>query len=155
MLIDLICGIIQYYIKHKKAIKMEMLKKEALDSMESVFKNCYSCTRVWSAWSYDTMTIDDFTPFDKDDESFLECFDSLIDSINNTEFISKEVFYDAVIDIISDYDLYYNDDIDNNFSSGSFNNDVFEEINLDDMFISFREYKNFLLIGEKGDFYYE
>lgn len=152
MLIDLICGIIQYYIKHKKAIKMEMLKKEALDSMESVFKNCYSCTRVWSAWSYDTMTIDDFTPFDKDDESFLECFDSLIDSINNTEFISKEVFYDAVIDIISDYDLYYNDDIDNNFSSGSFNNDVFEEINLDDMFISFREYKNFLLIGEKGDF---
>ena len=128
---------------------MDKLKKEALESMDSVFKDCYYCTRVWSAWSYDTMTTNDFTPFDKDDESFLECFDDLINSIHSTAFISKEVFNERVIDIMSDYELYYNENIDNDFSSDSFYDDVFDIINLDDMFISFRKYNNFL-IKNKG-----
>ena len=37
----------------------------------------YACTRVWEAWSYGTMTEDDFTPME-DDEDIVNDFKTLV-----------------------------------------------------------------------------
>ena len=65
----------------KKVVNMSVLDdiKGKLETNESLdkeigkaFGNIYSCTRVWSAWGHDTMSADDFAPFEKGDEAFDE-----------------------------------------------------------------------------------
>jgi hypothetical protein len=47
-----------------------------IDLAIQILSNLWYCTRVWSAWSYNTMTQDDFIPANEDD-----------DIINNTACI--------------------------------------------------------------------
>lgn len=122
---------------------IENLENEAIKIMELTFDNCYSCTRVWSAFFVGTMTQDDFLNFDKDNESFSECFNDIKSYVINNKF-SENDFYDKVIDIVSGHELYFNSNIYNNFNSESFNDDIFGIVDLKDMYIKFKEYKESL-----------
>lgn len=128
---------------------LDKLEKKAFETMELTFENCFSCNRTWSAWSYDTMSVDDFIPFDRGDESFIECFNSIKEFSKNNTLKNEDEFYDKVVNIISDNTLYFNDNIDNDFSSNSFNDDIFGIVDLKDMYIQFKSYKEALKIDNE------
>ena len=66
-------------------IKAKLETNEALErEIGKAFSNIYSCTRVWAAWSYDTMSADDFPPFEKGDEAFDEFVSSFALISSNT-----------------------------------------------------------------------
>lgn len=125
---------------------MNNLKEIAVDSMEEAFDGCYTCDRVWSAWSYNTMGIGDFGHFDSDNHQFEECFESLIRKLDDADLVSKEAFEKKVMAVVSPFELYYNDNIIDNLNPDGFDSDVFEIVNLDEMFKSFKEYKASLKI---------
>ena len=129
---------------------MNNLKEIAVDSMEEAFDGCYTCDRVWSAWSYNTMGIGDFGHFDSDNHQFEECFESLIRKLDDADLVSKEAFEKKVMAVVSPFELYYNDNIIDNFNPDGFDSDVFEIVNLDEMFKSFKEYKASLKINAEN-----
>lgn len=129
--------------------KLEELENKMLKSMESTFEGCYSCIRVWSAWSYGTMEAEDFIPFDKDDEIFAECFNKIKEDIIKTPVKNEDEFYDKVIDVVSNYTLYYNENIDRNFRNDAFNDDIFGIVDLKDMYKNFKEYQDVVTADSK------
>lgn len=54
--------------------KLRAIQEQIADSSSDV---AYTCSRVWSAWSYGTMTEDDFVPVEADEE-FLESLSEAI-----------------------------------------------------------------------------
>jgi len=51
------------------ASKKVTLTQGTLDERIRYFlRDNYACTRVWEAWSYGTMTEDDFVPMDEDED---------------------------------------------------------------------------------------
>jgi uncharacterized protein YpuA (DUF1002 family) len=124
--------------------KLEELEDNMIKSMEITFEQCYSCTRTWSAWSYNTMTQNDFVPFDKDDEAFSECFTDIKNSIIKQPFKTEEEFYDRVIDKVSNYTLYFNENMDRRFCSEAFNADVCDIVDLKDMYEKFKNFQDVL-----------
>lgn len=47
-----------------KGVDAVEVKSGLIDYLRSELSGAYDCTRVWSAWSYGTMSEDDFTPLD-------------------------------------------------------------------------------------------
>lgn len=84
------------------------------------FKGCYSCTRVWEAWSYGTMTVDDFQEFQKGDTAFDEAFSTIIKHIKNGEIKNTN---DIIHFLENNYELFYNQDLEYDFSSEAFSYD--------------------------------
>ena len=84
-----------------------MEDKNIAEIIENNMNDVYACTRVWSAWSYNTMSLDDFLPFKEDDELIAD-FKDFLDKKNN-------VTVDDLVGFFENYEGYYNDDIDNNF----------------------------------------
>jgi hypothetical protein len=112
-------------------------KDEISEQLNSSFSNIYGCTRVWKAWSYDTMTLDDFPPFQKGDEAYDEMkvkFDQIIKSVKNTDEL-HEFFIDL------DYDLYYNSDIESNFESNFFHQDYLDYVDLSTLMEKIKAYQ--------------
>jgi hypothetical protein len=102
-----------------------MEDKNIAEIIENNMNDVYACTRVWSAWSYNTMSLDDFLPFKEDDELIAD-FKDFLDKKNN-------VTVDDLVGFFENYEGYYNDDIDNNFESHCFHDDYLEYSNLDNM----------------------
>ncbi len=69
------------YKKFPHKVNLEMN-----DLLTLYFNECYFCTRVWSAWGYNTMKPDDFCGVE-DDEDYLDEFKDMI-------FDLTEKFYD-------------------------------------------------------------
>lgn len=128
---------------------LDKLEKKAFETMERTFENCFSCDRTWSAWSYNTMTVDDFINFDRNDESFIESFNSIKEFSLNNSLENEEEFYDKVVDIVSNSTLYFNENIERNFFSNSFKEDIFEYLDLKDMYEDFKSYKSALKIDKE------
>lgn len=128
---------------------LDKLEKKAFETMERTFENCFSCDRTWSAWSYNTMTVDDFINFDRNDESFIESFNSIKEFSLNNSLENEEEFYDKVVDIVSNSTLYFNENIERNFFSNSFKEDIFEYLDLKDMYEDFKSYKYALKIDKE------
>ncbi len=99
--------------------------KNIAEIIENNMDDVYACTRVWSAWSYNTMSLDDFLPFKEDDELIAD-FKDFLDKKNNVTVDDLVVFFE-------NYEGYYNDDIENNFESHCFHDDYLEYSNLEDM----------------------
>jgi hypothetical protein len=55
-----------------------MKEKDITEILENNMDNVFACTRVWSAWSYNTMSQDDFLPF-KEDEDFINDFKNFLE----------------------------------------------------------------------------
>jgi hypothetical protein len=102
-----------------------MNEQQISELIENNMNDVFACTRVWSAWSYNTMSLDDFLPFKEDDELIAD-FKDFLDKKNN-------VTVDDLFDFFENYEGYYNDDIENNFESHCFHDDYLEYSNLEDM----------------------
>ncbi len=48
--------------------KQEQIREKARELIAQTLKGNYSCGRVWEAWQVGTMTQDDFTPLEEDDD---------------------------------------------------------------------------------------
>jgi len=48
------------------------------DSVETSLTDLYSCDRCWSAWSYNTMSEDDFYPANEDEDIIQDVKDSIM-----------------------------------------------------------------------------
>jgi len=104
---------------------------EIFDSFFSLFSDVYVCNRVWSAWSYGTMSIDDFISLD-DTEFKQEFFDFLI----TKEFVINQ---EELILFLSNYKGYYNSDFLDSFASEYFNDNWLDFYSEDDIFNSYKE----------------
>jgi len=62
----------------------ELSKEELTDLIAAGLGGTYHCTRVWSAWSFGTMSQDDFEPVDESDTP-AEIVDAVIAAINAKE----------------------------------------------------------------------
>lgn len=102
-----------------------MKDEKISELLENNMNDVYACTRVWSAWSYNTMSLDDFLPFKEDDELIAD-FKEFLDKKNN-------VTVDDLVEFFENYEGYYNEDIENNFESHCFHDDYLEYSNLEDM----------------------
>lgn len=56
----------------------EELRQAVIDAVASALGDAYDCTRVWSAWSYGTMSQDDFSLITEDDSRLAEIADAAI-----------------------------------------------------------------------------
>jgi hypothetical protein len=91
------------------------------------FSNLYSCSRVWSAWSYDTMSESDFIAINEDVDIMSEIIESILQL--------QEINIDSVISILENYtDIYYNENI-SEFCQHSFHEDWIDYIILEDFII--------------------
>ena len=79
------------------------------------FNNCYFCLKVWSAWSYNAMNTDDFIEFYLEDEA-------VNDFYNNLKAVN-DLTEEKLIEVLSNYELFYNENIDDNFTAESFDSD--------------------------------
>ena len=102
-----------------------MKDEKISELLENNMNDVYACTRVWSAWSYNTMSLDDFLPFKEDDELIAD-FKEFLDKKNT-------VTIDDLVEFFENYEGYYNEDIENNFESHCFHDDYLEYSNLEDM----------------------
>ena len=123
-------------------IKAKLETNESLDKeIGKAFGNIYSCTRVWSAWGHDTMSADDFAPFEKGDEAFDEFVKELKTSLLTEKIDNPDKFYDLVEKHICNYELYYNEDIDRYFYSQAFKEDFLGETDLTDIYPVAKKYQ--------------
>lgn len=126
-----------------ESIKEKLASKENFENkLESTFESIYSCTRVWGAWSYNTMGVDDFPPFQRGDEAFDEMSTHLKNILDNKKIVSFDEFVDVVTNVVCNYDLYYNSDIDHCFDSQYFHQDVLDYIDLTDLHVASVRYQN-------------
>lgn len=99
------------------------------DQVADLFSNhldsVYSCTRVWSAWGYGTMSKDDFILFSEDDDIINE-FKEFINSKNSIDI-------DALEDALAQYEGFYNPNIEDNFDSDCFDEDFLSHCDLEAM----------------------
>lgn len=124
-------------------VKNKLEANEALEKeVGQSFENIYSCTRVWSAWSYNTMTTDDFAPFEKGDEAFDEFVTELKKSLLTEKIDTADKFYDLVEKHICNYALYYNEDMDRNFDSHAFKEDFLGETDLTNIYPAAKKYQD-------------
>lgn len=111
-------------------MKIEKIEKILIKELiKETFENCYSCTREWSAWSYGTMTDDDFLSVPEDEELLEEITGSFVDMIKEKGRINENdinTFFENL-----DYTIYYNEDIYRNFDSIFFKDDYLGYIDLD------------------------
>ncbi len=107
-------------ISNISKITDELIDQKVLPVLEEAFANCYSVTRVWSAWSVGTMTRDDFACYDRDDHSFGENYFLLREEIKKNP---DENYCEWLIDLYNrnKVELLRNDDIENDFTENSFN----------------------------------
>lgn len=123
-------------------IKTKLETNEKLDKeIGKAFGNIYSCTRVWSAWGHDTMSADDFAPFEKGDESFDEFVKELKTSLLTEKIDNPDKFYDLVEKHICNYELYYNEDIDRYFYSQAFKADFLGDTDITDIYPVAQKYQ--------------
>lgn len=113
----------------------EELRKRFLNELADHFQGIYVCTRVWSAWSYSTMNIEDF---------YLLCEDE--DFIESIFLILKEneINQDIVVSQIENYEAFFNVDIENNFESNLFQDDWLEYVDINGLcdFLNIYKLKN-------------
>lgn len=100
-----------------------MKKNKIIDILQNEIIDIYSCTRVWSAWSYGTMSLDDFVPVNEDEEVLNEIADQILDL--------KNISIDSISSVLENYQFFYNDNIEDNFESHLFHEDIFEHIDLE------------------------
>ena len=98
-------------------------KDKVRNILQENFQDIYSCTRVWSAWGYQTMSIDDFIPFSEDDEALNEVVDTIVDNKLKT--------IEDIYGVFENYQMYHNDNIDDNFESVFFHDDYLEYVDLE------------------------
>lgn len=112
----------------KKLEKIEDILIKSL--LKNTLTDCYVCTRVWSAWSYNTMSKDDFIPI-QEDEDLLE--EMLFDFKNHIKSKENKITLENIDDYYNNfqYEIYYNSDIDNYFESYYFKNDYLSYVDLD------------------------
>lgn len=125
-----------------KEIKAKIAAKENLEQVfEETFMNCYSCIRVWSAWGYNTMSHDDFFHFEKGDEVYEESLEHLKRKINLIDCSNIDSFIHVIEKIMENYSLFYNHDIDNNFDSVYFYEDILSCVSLENLHMAVIEYQ--------------
>lgn len=106
-------------------------KDKVKNILQENFQDIFSCTRVWSAWGYGTMSLEDFIPFSEDEEALDEIVDNIVSNKLKT--------VDEVSAVFENYEMYYNSDIDNNFESHCFHDDYLEYVDLDNVSKQLRE----------------
>lgn len=106
------------------------------------FSDVYVCNRVWSAWSYDTMSQDDFISLN-DTEFNQEFFDFL----TTKEFVINQ---EELILFLSNYQGYYNSDFENRFAPECFNDHWLDFYDIEEIF---KIYKECLINLEKNNLF--
>ena len=71
----------------------EEQKTEIRSDIQKSLIDTYRCTRVWEAWSYGTMTEDDFKPAWFDDDGFI---DEIAESIFNKSATIAQQHIDTI-----------------------------------------------------------
>jgi hypothetical protein len=105
---------------------MQTINDNLKNIISEYLENVYYCEREWSAWSYNTMTIDDFIELWNDEDTLNDISKKIID---NKSSLTSE----SLSNCFSWIDAYHNDCLDYNFESQYFNNCWFEEIDFDEM----------------------
>lgn len=88
------------------------------------FSDVFSCTRTWSAWSYETMVADDFVSLSDDEDLIHEIALEL----------SQHKDIESFLEVFDNYKLYYNEDIYRNFHSIAFKDDWTQYYDLEEIF---------------------
>ena len=88
------------------------------------FRDVYFCHKSWSAWSYDTMKMEDFSPI-FEEEDLLQEFKIFL-------FKNKKIDIDSLLNYLSEIEGYFNDNFDYNFSKEYFYEDWLEYIDLEE-----------------------
>ncbi len=94
-----------------------------IDALEQVFVNMYTCANAWSAWRTRTMKREDFIPFDRNDELFIEFKESLKEAYLKTRLNEEMLDMESLImDTLNkeELDLLFNKDIHNKFYENRF-----------------------------------
>jgi len=128
-------------------VKKELAKNEFDIQMQSTFKRCYSCTRVWSAWSYDTMSQDDFNEMAFGDEAFDEFYNHLHKMLCHFKIESIEYFIAVIENQLNQYELFYNEDIESRFDSIYFDNDIFNYLDIATLYDAAVKYQKYCLVA--------
>jgi len=59
----------------------ETLRNKAFDAVQLALGDAYDCDREWSAWSWGTMTEDDFSPVDENPDRVAEIANAALDAV--------------------------------------------------------------------------
>ena len=121
---------------------MNIDKIECFTPFFDIFVDVYICTRVWSAWSYDTMSQDDFISLN-DTEFNQEFFDFL----TTKEFVINQ---EELILFLSNYQGYYNSDFENRFAPECFKDNWLDFYDIEEIF---KIYKECLINLEKNNLF--
>ena len=81
-----------------------LVRKKVEDAVSESLGDAYDCLKVWSAWSYGTMSQDDFSLISEDGDRVYEIADAAIHSISEAVDEYKEYLeaaYRAELDKLS------------------------------------------------------
>jgi len=80
------------------ATTTETLHKKAHDAVSAALGDAYDCGRVWAAWSYGTMSEDDFSPVDENPDRISEITRAALDAVGFDAIVKER---DALRDAVS------------------------------------------------------
>lgn len=100
----------------KLLIIKENLKESLID--------CFSCSRSWSGWSYETMSQDDFHHLPEDEDLITELAESMLPLYDDKDS-------DKTLDVFGYVEIYYNNNIENQFYIDAFHDDFMEYIDVE------------------------
>lgn len=123
-------------------VKVKLESNEALDkALSDSFSGVFSCTRVLSAWGYNTMSPDDFAPFEKGDEAFDEFSKNIKKALTNEKVDNMDKLYDFIGKQLEAYELFYNPNIDSEFYPEAFREDFIGELDFDKVLPAMKKYQ--------------
>jgi len=108
------------------------LKETFLNELADHFQDIYVCTRIWSAWSYSTMELEDFYLL-CDDEDFIQSVFNILKE--------NKINQDVVISHIENFEAVYNFDIEENFQSNLFHEDWLNYVDIEEFCKFLNTYK--------------
>lgn len=132
-------------------VKVKLESSETLDkALSDSFSGVFSCTRVLSAWGHNTMTPDDFAPFEKGDEAFDEFSKNIKKALTTEKVDNMDKLYDFIGKQLEVYELFYNPNIDSEFYPDAFREDFIGELDFDKVLPAIKKYQevNFQKVDE-------
>lgn len=95
-----------------------------LEKFSSFFSCIYFCDCVWSAWSYNTMTQDDFLAMSEDEDYLKDILEDIL---------KKEITIENIEEAFNTTEAYFCEDLEHCFSQEYFAEDFLSYIDFEEL----------------------